>query len=137
MSRAALTAVLVLLLLLLAGVAPARTRQEKVAEVKDVMKANKPGGLYFGIVRELKAGDTDWADAAQDSKELARLAAELPKLKPPQGDAASWARLSKGYAGETAALSDAVRRKDKRTALAVVARLEASCDACHKIHRKE
>src|SRR5262249_47244231 len=100
---------------------------------------NKPGsGLYFRIAQELRAEDTDWKEVARDAQELKQLTAQLPKLKPPKGDAASWAKLSKAYADNAAALDDAAKKKNKPAARAVLARRgEGAGTACHKVHRED
>src|SRR5258708_7928984 len=109
------TTVLLALLLCAGGRQAAGARGEKPSEIKAIMqKANKPGsGLYSIIVQELKAEDTDWAEVIRDAQELKRLADMLPKLSPPKGEAESWARLTKAYIADSAALQEAAKKKNK------------------------
>jgi cytochrome c556 len=101
-------------------------------------KANKPGGPYFNVVRELKAKDPDWDDVLSDSEEINRLASALGKTTPAKGDAASWKNLSAAYADTARALEKAARGKNLGAARAAIARMgEPSCTACHKLHRQD
>jgi hypothetical protein len=112
-------------------------QEPKPPTVADIMKeANKPTGLYFGLMKELALPRPDWADAADDAKQLTALMAALTKTRAAKGDAASWTSLTADYLAQTKALEQAVLKKDKAAALAAGNRLGgATCKKCHDVHR--
>jgi hypothetical protein len=119
---------------------PADARDEKTPDIKEIMKkVNSPTGLYATVMRELKEQDVMWDDIKEPAQEIARLAALLGKNDPPQGDKASWQKLTKAYADNAKALEKAVAKRDKKGAVAAQKLIgeEAVCNACHKVHRKE
>jgi hypothetical protein len=114
--------------------------QGKVPEIREAMKKMNGGttGLYFALGAELREATPDWDDARRMSKEVARLAAAVPKGTPPKGDKASWDKLAKAYADGAVALDAAVARKDAAAARAAFMKLgEPNCKNCHMVHRKE
>ena len=105
-------------------------------DIKEIMtKANKAGGLFPQIQKGLKAPAPNWANLKNDSDELVSLATMLGKSKPPKGDAASWATMSKGYLDEATALKTAIAAMNKAGADAVIGKLATSCTGCHKAHK--
>ncbi|MEY4614434.1 MAG: hypothetical protein RL179_2407 [Planctomycetota bacterium] len=105
-------------------------------DIKEIMtKANKAGGLFPQIQKGLKAPTPNWATLKNDSDELVSLATMLGKSKPPKGDAASWATLSKGYLDEATALKTAIAAMNKAGADAAIGKLATSCTSCHKAHK--
>jgi cytochrome c556 len=102
-------------------------------DIKEIMtKANKAGGLFPQIQKGLKAPTPNWATLKNDSDELVSLATMLGKSKPPKGDAASWATLSKGYLDEATALKTAIAAMNKAGADTAIGKLATSCTSCHK-----
>jgi len=130
------TGALALLAALLTQHTPAQT--DKVPDIKEIMaKANKPGGHYFALRRDLKDESPPWDEVQASAKALSKLAAALGKNTPPKGDKASWEALTRAYADNAKKLEDAAARKDKKAAeAAALAMGDASCTACHKAHRK-
>ena len=127
-----------LALCLAAGAAEAQ--DEKPSPIKEIMvKLNKPStGLLSNIHAELRSDTPAWAEIQPQAKEVAKLTATLGKYKPPKGDEASWAKLTKDFAANAAALDKAIAAQDQATAKAVFAKMgEQACNACHKAHRKE
>src|SRR5215213_7795118 len=110
---------------------------DKVPTIEEIMtKVNKgKDALHRGIGESLKGGTVDWAKVQKNAKDYANLAEFLGKNDPPQGDKASWARLTKSYAADAKTLSAAVEKKDKSAATAAHGKLSKSCMACHKVHR--
>jgi len=105
-------------------------------DIKEIMaKANKAGGLFPQIQKGLKAPAPNWATLKNDSDELVSLATMLGKSKPPKGDAASWATMSKGYLDEATALKTAIAAMNKAGADAAIGKLATSCTGCHKAHK--
>jgi hypothetical protein len=105
--------------------------------VKEIMTrlhkgANAP---LFRLKKELQAGQPNWGDIQNTTKEFATLGVALEKDDPPRGGKESWARLTREYAGSARTLDEAAQRKDKPAALAAQTRLAGSCMACHKAHR--
>jgi cytochrome c556 len=108
-----------------------------VPDIKEIMsKANKPGGFYFALVRDLKDDEPPWDDVQAGAKALNKLAAVLGKNTPPKGDKTSWDQLTKAYADNAKALEAAALKKDKKAAQTAATALGESCNACHKAHRK-
>jgi cytochrome c556 len=117
-------------------VSPAR--EDKPLDAHAIMeKANKPGGPYFRVVRELKEKNPDWEDVHDDALDIAQLAKELGKTTPPKGDAASWKALTAAYADTATMLEKATLAKNLATSRAAIARMTDNCTACHKVHRKD
>ena len=108
----------------------------QATDIKEIMaKANKAGGLFPQIQKGLKAPAPNWANLKNDSDELVSLATMLGKSKPPKGDAASWATMSKGYFDEATALKTAIAAMNKAGADAAIGKLATSCTGCHKAHK--
>lgn len=105
-------------------------------DIKEIMgKVNKAGGLYPSIQKGMKTATPNWGALKNESEEFGALVLALGKNKPPKGDAASWQKLTKDYADEVAKLKAAVGLMNKGTADAAIAKLGASCSACHKAHK--
>lgn len=110
---------------------------DKPADIKKVMaRLNKPTGIYFSLVRELKDQDPAWDEARTQAQELSQLAGSLARSTPPKGDKASWDRQIKTYIDNAKAADAAVRKKDKAAAQSALAKMgEPTCMNCHKAHR--
>jgi hypothetical protein len=109
-------------------------------DIKMIMKkVNSPTGLVYNIGKDLKDDEPDWDNIQQETKELAELAAMLPKNKPPRGDKESWARLTASYVEAAKALDAAAQKKNLSAAKSAQARLAApaTCKGCHAQHRKD
>jgi hypothetical protein len=137
MTRGLAGMILILSLVLAAGVPGTARVAPPPPEIKEIMQtANKPTGLYFGLMKELGTARPDWEDAADDAKQLTALVEALGKNKPAKGDATSWQTLTAEYLTSAKALEQAVLKKDKATALAVGNRMGmAFCKKCHDVHR--
>jgi cytochrome c556 len=135
--KRALVWITALSLSLAAGAAAAK--DEKPSEIKEIMtKINKPStGLAANIASELRSDSPDWKEIQPQAKEMVKLTAQLGKYKPPMGDEASWAKLTKEFAANTVALEKAIAAKDQPAAKAAFEKGEKACSACHKAHRKE
>ena len=94
---------------------------------------NKKRGLQPKLDAAVKAGK--WDEAAKPAGRLKELGDALCKNKPHQGPDASWKKLSTQYKQQTAEIADAVQKKDKAKAQALLAKFGKSCDACHEVHR--
>jgi hypothetical protein len=133
-------AILLLMALALSLAAGAVEAQgDKPPPIKEIMgKLNKPTGLYYSIGAELKSDAPDWAEIQPQSKEVAQLAAALGKNKPPKGDEKDWAKLTKDYAANAAALQKAIAAKDKTAAKAAFDKMGGKlCMTCHEAHKKD
>jgi len=104
--------------------------------IEDVMKKsfNKKSGVCPKIAPAAKAGQ--WDEAQKLSTVLAECGAALPGTKCPKGDPASWTKLSKEFAVQTKAVSDACAKKDAAAVDAALKTLVGSCKACHTAHRE-
>src|SRR5436309_5139842 len=90
-------------------------KEKKEPSIKDIMtKAHKGGdSLIFTIRKDLKEDEPDWKEVQKDSKELVRLGTSLGKATPPQGEKASWEKLTKAYLVSAKDLQAAADKKDK------------------------
>lgn len=106
--------------------------------IKEIMKkVNGPTGVYFNLARELKADNPAWDEALLQTRSLVRHLGELPKIKPPQGDNASWDKLTRDYLARAQALDQAVQKRDRPAALAAHQQMgNPTCTNCHKAHRQ-
>jgi hypothetical protein len=110
---------------------------DPVPEIGDIMKKlnNKKAGIHGKLKDLVKEKDPKWEDIAKKSKEYKTLIDALGKNKPPQGDQASWDKLTKAYAESGAKFVTAAEKKDKEAAFKALTTIDQSCAACHKEHR--
>jgi hypothetical protein len=124
------------ILLLAFTIQPLVAQGDKL-DAKQIMgKLNKPEGLYFNIVKELREEDPNWDAVKKDAKEVARLGGMLGKTDPPKGEKDSWQTLTKAYAENTKALETAAGKMDKTAAKAASEKIGKSCETCHMAHKK-
>ena len=103
--------------------------------VKQIMqRANGKEGLCKGIGAGLKLKEPKWDDLQAKAKELVPLAQAMTKNKPPKGDAASWKKLSEGYATAAVDLEKAAAAKDAKGADAAM-KVLSDCKTCHTLHK--
>jgi hypothetical protein len=98
--------------------------------------AKGPNSLTPVLAKESKKDQPPWETIQGQSKEFARLAAELGTYDPPKGTKESWAKFTGEYAGAAADLDKAAAAKDQNSALAAHGQLAKSCNACHREHRR-
>ncbi|HQR08749.1 MAG TPA: cytochrome c [Gemmatales bacterium] len=104
--------------------------------IEEIMeKGFKKGGLRHQISTEVDKDKPNWPDVEKKSVELKKLCDALCKEKQPQGEAASWKKLTEELTKNTKSLGDAAGRKDHANAKAFVAKINNSCKECHDIHR--
>src|SRR5262249_9124710 len=84
---------------------------------------------------DLKEEDPDWEAIQESTGEDAKLVPNLPKRTPRRGKKASWKKLAKGYFDTAQPRDAAARKKDRKTASAVIVRIKNACKACHSVHR--
>lgn len=127
------------LIVLFVWIASLNAGGDKPPQIKDIMsKLNKPTGVYFSMVRELREEDPMWDEVRDMAKVLAQQARALTKTHPPRGENTSWDKLVKAYAENAGAVEKAVQKKDKAGAQAAMGRMgEEACKTCHKAHRKD
>jgi hypothetical protein len=106
-------------------------------EIRAIMvKQNKgPVSLSAVIGAALKAEQPDWETIGPQTKEFARLAADMAKHEPYKGSKESWSKLTAEYAELANDLDKAAQAKDKAAATAAQGDLASSCMACHRQHR--
>lgn len=118
----------------LAVVALCQAAEEKTPTVKQVMKAVAgKNGLCAQCNTAAKA--EKWEDAQKLAKQLTECCAALPKNKCPKGDADSWAKLTKQYAEQGAAINKAAADKDSKAFTSAIKSFTGSCKACHDAHK--
>jgi hypothetical protein len=100
-----------------------------------VRLAKGPNSLTPIISNGLNQERPAWAKIQEQTKEYARLAADLAKYNPPRGTKGSWTRMTADYAEMASQLNDAAHAKDADAALDAYGKLETSCTACHRQHR--
>jgi hypothetical protein len=110
----------------------------KPLTIKEIMgKLNKgPYALTPNIKQGLQQAEPNWTTIQEQTKQYIRLAADLTKNAPPQGEKASWDKLAEQYTAAAQTLDAAAQKKDKAAALAAHVKLTGSCNACHQAHKK-
>ena len=105
--------------------------------IKQIMAklAKGPGSLTPVLASALKAEQPAWDTIQAQTKEFAKVAADLGRYEPPKGSKESWSKLTAAYAESASELEKAAEAKDKDAALAAHAKLAGSCMACHREHR--
>ena len=115
-----------------------RVQAEKDApSLSEIMRKLNGGtnSMTRNLELDLKEDDPDWEALQESTAEYTKLVAGLQKGTPRKGDKASWEKLTKGYADNAKALEAAAKKKDQKTASAVIVRIKNACSACHQAHR--
>jgi hypothetical protein len=112
-------------LLLLAWCGLTEADEGALLSVKDVLKKahSGPKSILTQLNMQLRAGELDWAAVEKNTHQLVELATALRKNQPPQGDKASWDKLTKQYLENAKKLNDAAAEHDKALALSTRAKL--------------
>lgn len=110
------------------------TAQDKGPTAKDVMKAVAgKTGLCAKCVAAGKEGN--WDEAQKLARALNECGTAMTKCPCPRGDAASWAKLSKEFGANTAAIQKAADSKDKDAFEKAVKTFTSACSTCHAGHK--
>jgi cytochrome c556 len=116
-----------------------RVQAEKDAapSLSEIMRKLNGGtnSMTRNLELDLKEDEPDWEAIQESTAEYTKLVAGLQKGTPRKGDKASWEKLTKGYADNAKALDAAARKKDRKTASAVIVRIKNACSTCHQAHR--
>jgi len=114
-----------------------RAEKDVAPSLSDIMRKLNGGtnSMTRNLELDLKEDEPDWEAIQESTAEYTKLVAGLQKGTPRKGDKASWEKLAKGYADNARALDAAARKKDRKTASAVLARIKNACNACHQAHR--
>jgi cytochrome c556 len=114
-------------------------QKEEKPTIRDIMgKLNRgPNSLTPLLGKDLRDQNPDWELVLESSTEYVQLTRGLLGNTPPKGDKVSWQRLAKAYADNATALDAAARKKDRRSALRALQRINDSCKVCHKVHKKD
>ena len=106
-----------------------------VPSIADIMEEGHSGKK--SLVNKIKtaAKEDKLADAEAPAKKLKEFGEALGKNTPEKGSKESWAKLSAVYKADTAAIHDAVVKKDKKGTEAAMAKLQKSCQTCHDVHQ--
>jgi hypothetical protein len=117
------------------GTLSAANNTDEIPAIDEIMSEahNKKRGLQPKLDAAVKAGK--WDEAAKPSARLKELGEALAKNKPHQGPEASWKKLSTQYKQQTAEIAEAVQKKDRVKAEALLTKFSKACDACHEVHR--
>lgn len=107
----------------------------KPTSVKEIMKKGHAGtkSILAGVKTQVKAGQ--WEEAANGAKTLKVFGEALGELKPSKGEDESWKKHAATYKTNTAAVAEAVEKKDASAANAALGKIGASCMGCHKEHK--
>jgi hypothetical protein len=106
-------------------------------EIKELMgKLTKgPTSLTSMIGKELETDPPAWETIQPQTKDYAKLAADLGKYDPAKGSKESWAKLTTAYADSATVLDMAAQAKDTNAARAAHKLILNSCMECHREHR--
>jgi cytochrome c556 len=109
-------------------------KKDKVTDVSTIMKkVNGKKGLTAKVSDAAKGGM--WEDAQKAGKELKEMSAALGKNDPHKGDKASWEKLTKKYAEDGAAISEAADKKDADAVAKAAKTFGGACKTCHDAHK--
>ncbi|OWK36615.1 cytochrome c [Fimbriiglobus ruber] len=108
---------------------------KKVPSIKEIMKKGHQGtkSLLSGIKAEVKG--EKWDEASTNAKLLKDFGEALGQNKPAKGDEDSWKKLSEKYKTNTAAVADAVEKKDAKATADALGVIGKSCGECHMAHK--
>lgn len=125
-------------LVLFAGVAVlsvAATAADEKPTIKEIMKKGHAGpkSILSGLKTQVKAGK--WEDATSGANTLKSFGEALAEQTPSKGDAESWKKHAATYKTNTAAVADAVGKKDATASAAALGKIGMSCAGCHKEHK--
>ena len=123
------------LIAMMASYGVATTAEDKVPDISTIMAKSFKGkdSLKSAIAADVKG--EKWEDAQKLAKDWSEMGAALGKNKPPKGDAKSWEELSKKFADNTKAVSDAAEKKDAKAVNTALTAIGGSCKACHTNHK--
>jgi cytochrome c556 len=112
----------------------ANAQDGKKYSISDIMKKGHGAkGLLKSIGAEVK--EEQWDAAKKDAAMLKEFGEALGSLEPPKGEADSWKKLTGKYKANTAAVADAVGKKDAKAATEALGKIQGSCKECHTPHK--
>ena len=123
---------------LAAGSAGASDDDEETASIKTVMEKLHKGGKspLANLKTALKANSPDWESVQKEAKLFKKYGDALPKNDPPKGKKADYEKLAKAFAANAKTLDDSAERENLKGARDALKKIQNSCSACHKSHRK-
>ncbi|MGL6075149.1 MAG: cytochrome c [Fimbriiglobus sp.] len=103
--------------------------------IHDIMAKGHAGKK--SVLNQIKEGvkGEKWDDIAKAAKTFKTYGEDLGKNKPEKGDEESWKKLAAEYKKTTAAIAEAVEKKDQKAANKALETMGKSCKACHDIHK--
>jgi hypothetical protein len=124
-------------LAILSLVATAQDKKKDGAKEPTIKEIMKKGHGSKGLLDSITAAakGKKWEAAENDAKLLKEFGEGLGKLKPSKGGEESWAKLADKYKDNTAAVADAVDKKDAKAAADAVGAIKKSCGECHTAHK--
>jgi cytochrome c556 len=128
---------LVALACLTAGSAGAQDDEENPS-IKTVMEKLHKGAKspVNNLKTALKASSPDWEAVQKETKLIKKYGDALPKNDPPRGKKEAFEKLAKAYADSAKSLNEAAERENLKGARDALKKIQNSCAACHKAHRK-
>ena len=112
----------------------ANAQDKKTYSIKEIMKKGHGAkGLLKGLGTEVKEGK--WDDAKTDAALLKEFGEALGTITPEKGEPESWKKLTAKYKENTAAVADAVDKKDAKAAEGALKKIGGSCKECHTPHK--
>jgi cytochrome c556 len=111
-----------------------RAEDEKAKSIKAIMKEAHGGKGLKGIIQG-SAKKKDWETATSAAKTWVGLANDLAKGTPPKGEKESWKELTGKYTKTIKGVEEAVGKKDAAAVEAKIKEVNASCKACHPLHK--
>jgi len=117
---------------------PAGADDAETPSTKAIMqKLHKgPKSAQGSLKTALKANPVDWKAVQDKTKDYVILGAGLAKNDPAKGDKAGWTALADAFFTNAKALDDSAKKEDLAATQAAFGKLNSSCMACHRAHRK-
>ena len=130
-----LTSVLALGVFVSSSVVQAEDKDDKEPTIKGIMKATHAGdkALKAKVTKAAKA--KDWETVETAAKEWVKHAEALSKTKATKGEAESWTKLTASYEKSVKDLEAGAEKKNAKAVNAAMSKINASCGACHKLHK--
>lgn len=111
--------------------------EEKTPTVEDIMKKVPNKGRNKGLCAKCVDAATagTWDECQKMAAELKMLGEAMGKNDPPKGSKESWAKQTKMFADNMAAMEKGAKAKDADAVKAAFAAFGKSCMGCHSQHR--
>lgn len=118
------------------GLGIADDKKSDKIDIHEIME-KVPGKKGLCATCAAAAKEGKWEDAQKASAELKKYGEAIGKNDPPKGSKESWAKLTKQFSEQMAAIDTAARKKDAAGVQKAAGEFGKSCKSCHDAHQKK